>query len=265
MFTRTEVADFQLWDEFITAIDQLVVNGDYHRMVSYHADMRHNMHTMGEFTQTASGAISTVPTGTQRFLPWHRQYLIEFENLLRGVNPSLYIPYWNWAENRMFPRELESVILDLTFRIRNRFGGIEILRTRNMRRNSPFNAHWLPTIEDVQGAMNESTYINFSVELEGRGTIDDVTGEFAPFARGAAGLHNVVHGIVGGVMGDVRFSPSDPIFWLHHAYCDKLWWDWQVLNPTEGPSLIGQDKVLDPWSVSVDEINDIGNLEYDYV
>lgn len=28
-------------------------------------------------------------------------------------------------------------------------------------------------------------------------------------------------------MLDVQLSPGDPIFWLHHAYLDKLWWDWQ--------------------------------------
>ncbi len=265
MFTRTEVSDFQLWDELIDAIEQLVSNDEYHRMVSIHSNMRHNMHTMGGFTQTNSGTISAVPSGTQRFLPWHRQYLIEFEKLLQGINPSLYIPYWNWAANREFPQELVPVILDLSFRITNKFGGTEIIRTRNMKRNSPFNSSWLPTVSDVQGALNESSYINFSVELEGRGTIDDITGEFVPFGRGSAGLHNIVHGIVGGVMGDIKFSPSDPVFWLHHAYCDKVWWDWQVLNPNEGPTLSGLDKILDPWTTDVEELNDINNLLYSYI
>ena len=22
-------------------------------------------------------------------------------------------------------------------------------------------------------------------------------------------------------------SPGDPIFYLHHAWLDKIWWDWQ--------------------------------------
>jgi len=28
-------------------------------------------------------------------------------------------------------------------------------------------------------------------------------------------------------MQDVNLSPGDPIFYLHHTYLDKLWWDWQ--------------------------------------
>ena len=25
-------------------------------------------------------------------------------------------------------------------------------------------------------------------------------------------------------------SPGDPLFYLHHAYIDKLWWEWQSRN-----------------------------------
>ncbi len=31
-------------------------------------------------------------------------------------------------------------------------------------------------------------------------------------------------------MLDVSLSPGDPVFWLHHTYLDKLWWQWQSLN-----------------------------------
>ena len=31
-------------------------------------------------------------------------------------------------------------------------------------------------------------------------------------------------------MLDVSLSPGDPVFWLHHTYLDKLWWEWQSLN-----------------------------------
>lgn len=29
-------------------------------------------------------------------------------------------------------------------------------------------------------------------------------------------------------MVNVLLSPGDPIFYLHHTYLDKLWWDWQA-------------------------------------
>lgn len=31
-------------------------------------------------------------------------------------------------------------------------------------------------------------------------------------------------------MGDLYTSPADPIFYLHHANLDRLWWSWQKLN-----------------------------------
>ncbi|CAN8103806.1 unnamed protein product [Discula destructiva] len=39
--------------------------------------------------------------------------------------------------------------------------------------------------------------------------------------------HDAGHNGIGGVMADVAIAPGDPIFYLHHAYLDKLFWEWQ--------------------------------------
>jgi tyrosinase len=31
-------------------------------------------------------------------------------------------------------------------------------------------------------------------------------------------------------MGDLYASPADPIFFMHHANLDRVWWSWQVRN-----------------------------------
>lgn len=33
----------------------------------------------------------------KQFFPWHRWYLLEFENLLRRADPRVTIPYWDWS------------------------------------------------------------------------------------------------------------------------------------------------------------------------
>ncbi|KAL2070975.1 hypothetical protein VTL71DRAFT_14001 [Oculimacula yallundae] len=42
--------------------------------------------------------------------------------------------------------------------------------------------------------------------------------------------HIGCHGAVGGEMMNPISSPGDPLFYLHHTYLDKVWWDWQSTN-----------------------------------
>ncbi|CZT19101.1 related to tyrosinase [Ramularia collo-cygni] len=44
------------------------------------------------------------------------------------------------------------------------------------------------------------------------------------------GVHGGGHWQIGGSMGDFFSSPSDPIFYLHHAQVDKIWTIWQNLD-----------------------------------
>jgi tyrosinase len=40
-------------------------------------------------------------------------------------------------------------------------------------------------------------------------------------------------------MLDPIASPGDPIFYLHHTWLDKVFWEWQALNLTTGLTDIG--------------------------
>ena len=50
-----------------------------------------------------------------------------------------------------------------------------------------------------------------------------------------ARTHNTGHNIVGGYMANPVFSPNDPLFWLHHAFIDKTWADWQASSNGKNP------------------------------
>lgn len=39
--------------------------------------------------------------------------------------------------------------------------------------------------------------------------------------------HSGGHGGVDGEMANSVSSPGDPLFYLHHTWLDKVWWDWQ--------------------------------------
>ena len=42
------------------------------------------------------------------------------------------------------------------------------------------------------------------------------------------GVHGYGHVAIGGVMNDFYASPSDPVFFLHHAWVDRLYYNWQA-------------------------------------
>jgi tyrosinase len=50
--------------------------------------------------------------GWERFLPWHRVYLYEFEQALQDLCPDVTLPYWDWVMPQYCPRhpELGQVI-----------------------------------------------------------------------------------------------------------------------------------------------------------
>ncbi|KAJ3215346.1 hypothetical protein HDU67_000561 [Dinochytrium kinnereticum] len=91
-------------------------------------------------------------------------------------------------------------------------------------------------------------------------------------------FHAIGHIVVGGIgcdFGNFYFSPNDPLFYLHHAFVDKVWWKWQNLCPNfksdyEGFLASGEavspDQRLDSWPWSSGQMLDTtgGPLCYTY-
>lgn len=44
-------------------------------------------------------------------------------------------------------------------------------------------------------------------------------------------------------------SPGDPLFYLHHTWLDKVWWDWQAIDPKSRLYDIGGTNEQDPCRV----------------
>jgi tyrosinase len=75
----------------------------------------------------------------------------------------------------------------------------------------------LPPQEDVDEIMRLTIYRSFTSGLEGGIFNPDETSLLTQTQ-----MHNEVHGWEGGIMGNPRYSPTDVLFWLHHANCDRL-------------------------------------------
>ena len=165
--------------------------------------------------------------GGSNFLPWHREYLIRFEDRLRLFNPLVTIPYWDWA-NDLLPAELSDP---------------QDLANWGITRNSPIGP--MPSQTQVNNTMAQTTWDSFRTSLEG--------------------IHGTVHFRIGGQMGGAS-SPSDPIFWLHHGFIDKIWADWQKLNPTKTPTNLSEQLQPPPiFQRTVGQVMSTASMGYIYL
>ncbi len=178
------------------------------------------------------------------FFPWHRALLLEFENDLVSVDPTVTIPYWDWADaasNPFTPGFLggDGDPMDSDKVKTGPFAhdgpNAWTLNAKDSVTDPDFlqrsfgtdpTAMALPTGPDVDTALNIDHY------------------ESAPWMNASSGLrssvevnlHNLVHRWAGGTMG-MMTSPNDPVFWLHHCNIDRLWAVWQRLRPGAAPYL----------------------------
>jgi tyrosinase len=222
---------------FMSAIISAIADGTYSLLARIHANMSHDMHTM-----------PGMPAGTQRFLPWHRLYLINFEQAMRAFEPSFFVPYWRWMDQSGIPDWMTKFkpkgVTDAN--------GRPITVTRRPGTSPDPRARTLPTSHTIRTTvMNHTTYKPFTLALEGA----------QPF-----GAHNLVHDWFNGTMTQVPISPADPMFWMHHAEIDRIWWLWQQSHPTQNPHVSGADAVLDPWPEHVSDVLSIaaGSHPYSY-
>jgi len=175
---------------------------------------------------------------TLRFLPWHRVFLLQLEGALRAVHPDVAIPYWDWTQpsEQAIPAWLAGVLPTV----------VTPTRTINVSRAPGTSGDLALIASNTPTALGQTTFNNFTSTLEG--------------------IHDSVHVWVGGSMGVIPTAPADPIFWMHHANIDRLWWKWQTMpgNAGKNPPLSGAAAVMDPWPTTEADTRDIGTMGYTY-
>jgi tyrosinase len=55
----------------------------------------------------------------------------------------------------------------------------------------------------------------------------------------------------------------DPVFWPIHVNVDRLWWEWQQINPNGMP--VELDAILSPWNYTQRDTLNIARFGYEYV
>lgn len=265
---------------YVNAVLQLKADGTYDKLVQAHLD------SMAKLTPPNNPDGRNAAHRGPSFLPWHRQYLVEFEKELQRVDPEVTLPYWDWtapdagdpaaegsiwADDFMGPDGTEESgfrVTDGPFAfdkgrwtlVADPDGGPALRRRFSVNEwtlgdKSGEARYPLPTTSELQVARNDPTYdldpwnaardtAGFRNQLEGWSQ----TGGLRP---GVPHLHNRVHVWVGGtwlesdgqggkesVVGTMQrgSSPNDPIFFLHHAFIDKVWAEWQASRRAADPA-----------------------------
>lgn len=222
----------------ILALKNRTVNGEsaYNRYIRIHAQVIAHVNPDHIHEQNVAHFCPA-------FLPWHRQFLLEFENDLRETHndfKDVALPYWDWSRDRqgasVFTDEFmgpfnpydEQVILgpfgSLLGKWECKFWNVltndyeDIASLRRAEALGP-----MPSPEAAEKVMRDFPVYDMS-PWDG-----DATGGFREQIE--VNLHNVVHFAVGGYMADPRRAVNDPVFFLHHANIDRLWACWQAANP----------------------------------
>ena len=135
---------------------------------------------------------------SSHFLPWHREFVHRFEAALQKHDRGVWVPYWDSSAGS----SPGDSLWDPQF-----LGQFD--QEWNLHRT--LGADVLPTPDQVAADQQHDKYEDFWPDLE-------------------QNIHNPPHRWVGGVMAGAG-SPGDPVFFLHHAWIDRLWAQWQIAHP----------------------------------
>ena len=143
----------------------------------------------------------TCQHGSDFFWSWHRMYLYWFERIVRkqSGDSTWTLPFWAWDSST--ERHLPPMFRDGT------------------------------TLAALHTTHRDPNYNNGTASLPGW-AVDLSTAFGTPVYSSANALfqtpHGNVHTQVNGWMHNVNTSARDPIFYLHHANCDRLWQVWRA-------------------------------------
>ncbi|KAJ2740771.1 hypothetical protein GGI20_005628 [Coemansia sp. BCRC 34301] len=159
--------------------------------------------------------------GNTCFFPFHRRYILEYENIGRTYDPNFVVPYWDATQNARNP--MSDPLLSANALGTNGQAGTGCLAD-GIQGNSQLtypNQHCLRRVYDNNGSIKQwyapeiiSSYMQSDTSL-------------ARFREDIEySLHGAVHLGMGGDM-DSGYAAQDFSFMVHHANLDRLWWDWQ--------------------------------------
>lgn len=125
---------------------------------------------------------------------------------------------------------------------------------RCLRRDlNPDAASWT-TIDKVLDLFDRTDITSFQSRLQG------------DFPNKYLGVHSGGHYTISGdPAGDFFASPGDPVFYLHHAAIDRVFWTWQNLAPRDRTFVVQGPTVLPGFGIPNTVNATLDDMQYFHV
>ena len=166
---------------------------------------------------------------SQQFFPWHRPFIIVFEDALRKAanDETMTIPYWDFTT-----LEVPSIFEEEPFKAftsPNPFSSGKYDEETKLYSSQRYSVDQLIAgyrEKDVVGNTNygyqQPLWEHFTGWWPSKKTLKMAT----------MNAHNQAHNMAGVTMRDSLYSPFDPIFWFYHCNWDRVFWGWQKTHGT---------------------------------
>jgi len=170
------------------------------------------------------------------FLPWHRWYILQMENLLREVEPCVTIPFWEWemhaANSKLWTNDYPVWGAD-----NYKLGSIA---SGGCVSDGPFaEAGYMKTDGTCITRAQQGTFATLA-DIQTLMVENDNPSDFNEFRNTLEDHHGTLHCRVGGDFCTGN-SADLPEFFLHHGNVDRMWAKWQeqgaaFVNAWDSPS-----------------------------
>ncbi|KAK6586432.1 hypothetical protein PZA11_001489 [Diplocarpon coronariae] len=187
---------------------------------------------------------------TTQFLPWHRLQLHAYESVLKNeCNYTGTIPFWDEAIDAASGNFFQSDMWSDQY-----FGG-NGSSVDNCVRTGPFanrTLHIGPLLQTTDYCFarkfNQTKGLSYGARANVDACYEYGATDFQSFHKCMAYLPHIAgHQATAGVMTDINSSPGDPVFYLHHNYLDRLYWQWQQISATDRMFVVsGNTTVTEP-------------------
>ena len=196
---------------------------------------------------------STHNHGGNSFVPWHRELVNRYEELLQQSNPDVALHYWDWTEDPTAASDGQGGTVD--FSDPSLFGSFQgqldgalaglhnggaLAGSREDTGNPADPPQNVLRSKDAgaPALSSDATIIGASSGLP-------QSAQWTAFRQALENAHDAAHGYVGGDIGGAHQSFEDPFVFLLHSNVDRLFAMWQT-QP-------GQEWRLDPNQVYGDQ------------